>query len=272
VTTRFVHISDLHVGAHEDPEVEQGLARLVAEVEPQLVVASGDLSHRGRPEQLEHAASFLRSLGPPVLAVPGNHDMPYNAKRVLRPWSDFERIWETAEPTVSLPGLHVVGLNSASPFRRQGGDLGRGRLERGVARLNAAAPDALRVAVLHHHVTGAPWRAFTKRQVARRKRVLEELAGAGADLILGGHIHQATVIERHEFQALGDDTKTTIVVTAPGFGRPRPHRLGEARGLHVYEAEADAITVRTYGWSGAQFAPAAERRFARRYSAKRRRV
>lgn len=251
------------MGAHEDFEAAAGLAHFVERIQPQLIVASGDLSHRGRREQLEQAAGFLRGLGPPVLAVPGNHDMPYTPARLWRPWADFERIWKTTEPTVSLPGLHVVGLNSASPFRRQGGDLGRGRLERGVARLTAGAPDALRVAVLHHHVVGAPWRAASKRPVARRKRVLQALAGAGADLILGGHIHQATASERHEFQAVGAETHTTVVVTAPGFGRPRPRKLGEARGVQVYEADAEAIVVRTYGWSGGEWTPAAERRFKR---------
>ena len=239
------------------------LAHFVERVEPQVIVASGDLSHRGRRRQLEQAAGFLRGLGPPVLAVPGNHDMPYTPMRLFRPWSDFEQVWETTEPTVSLPDLHVVGLNSASRFRRQGGGLGGGRLERAVARLAAAPQDAFRVAVLHHHLVGAPWHAANKRPVARRKHVLHELAAAGADLILGGHIHQATVSERHEFEAVGDETRTTIVVTAPGFGQPRPRRLGEARGLHVYEADGEAIFVRTFGWTGGDWTLAAERRFRR---------
>ncbi len=251
------------MGAHEERDVEQALARLVEEVEPQLVVASGDLSHRGRREQLERAAEFLRSLGPPVLAVPGNHDLPYTPARFVRPWAEFERVWETTEPVASLPGLHVVGINSARPLHHQSGGLGGGRLGRAVARLGEAAPEALRVAVLHHHLVGAPWRAANKRPLARRKEVLHALAAAGADLILGGHIHQATVSERHEFQAVGAEERTTVVATAPGFGRPRPERLGEARGLHIYEADDEAIVVRTYGWSGEAWTPAAERRFPR---------
>lgn len=263
MTARLLHVSDLHVGAHEERGAEEQLRRLVERLEPQLVVASGDLSHRGRRDQLERAAAFLRSLGPPVLAVPGNHDMPYTPARLVRPWAEFERIWETTEPVASLPGLHVVGLNSASPFRRQGGGLGGARLGRGVARLAEAEPGAFRVVVLHHHLVGAPWRALNKRPVARRKAVLEALAAAGAELIVGGHIHQATVSERHEFQAVGDETPTTVVATTPGFGRPRPRRLGEAQGLNVYEAEAESIVVRTYGWSGSDWTPAAERRFPR---------
>jgi 3',5'-cyclic AMP phosphodiesterase CpdA len=264
VATRLLHVSDLHVGTHENFDVAAALTRLVEQVEPQLVVASGDLSHRGRAAELEQAAGFLRGLGPPVLAVPGNHDIPHTPARFRRPWTEFERIWETTEPTMSLPGLHVVGINSARPFRHQGGALGRERLERAVARLGEAEPDALRVAVLHHHLTGAPWRASRKRPLSRRKTVFHALAAAGADVILGGHIHQATVSERHEFEAAGPEARTTLLVTAPGFGQPRPRRIGEARGLHVIDADSDSIVVRTYGWSGSDWTPAAERRFRRR--------
>jgi 3',5'-cyclic AMP phosphodiesterase CpdA len=264
VAARLLHVSDLHVGAHEERNVEAGLARLVEQIEPQLVVASGDLSHRGRRGQLERAAEFLRSLGPPVLAVPGNHDLPYTPARFARPWAEFERVWDTTEPVASLPGLHVVGMNSARPFHHQSGGLGEGRLERAVARLGDAEPGALRVAVLHHHLVGAPWRSANKRPLARRDHVLRALASAGAELILGGHIHQATVSERHEFEAVGPETRTTVLATAPGFGQPRPRRLGEARGLQVYDADSEEIAVRTYGWNGDEWKPAAERRFARR--------
>jgi 3',5'-cyclic AMP phosphodiesterase CpdA len=263
VNARLLHVSDLHAGTHEEPEVEQALARLVERTEPQLVVASGDLANRGRRDQLERAAALLRSLGPPVLAVPGNHDLPYTPARFYRPWAEFERVWDTTEPTVALPGLHVVGLNSARPFRHQGGALTSAQLDRAAGRLGAAADGALRVAVLHHHLLGAPWRAARKRPVSRRNHVLQALVDAGADLILAGHIHQAAVSERHEFEAVGDEARTAVIAIAPGLGQPRPRRLGEARGLHLHEADGEAIVVRTYRWSGGDWTLGAERRFAR---------
>jgi 3',5'-cyclic AMP phosphodiesterase CpdA len=263
VDARLLHVSDLHTGTHEEPEVQRALARLVERTEPQLVVASGDLAHRGRREQLERAAALLRSFGPPVLAVPGNHDLPYLPSRFVRPWAEFERVWETTEPTATLPGLHVVGLNSARPFRHQGGALSGTQLSGARERLAAAEPGALRVAVLHHHLLGAPWRAAHKRPVSRRNHVLRALVDAGADLILAGHIHQVAVSERHEFEVVGDEARTAVVAIAPGLGQPRPRRLGEARGLHVHEADGDAIVTRTYRWSGGDWKLGAERRFLR---------
>lgn len=263
MNARLLHVSDLHVGTHQEQDAERALARLVERLEPQLVVASGDLAHRGRRRQLERAAELLRSLGPPVLAVPGNHDLPYTWTRFVRPWAEFERVWETTEPTASSPDLHVVGLNSARPFRHQGGALSNAQLERAAARIGAAEPGALRVAVLHHHLIGAPWRAARKRPVSRRNRVLRALVDAGADLILAGHIHQGAVSERHEFEVVGDDARTAVVAVAPGLGQPRPRRLGEARGLHVHEADEQAILVRTFRWSHGDWTLGAERRFLR---------
>jgi 3',5'-cyclic AMP phosphodiesterase CpdA len=263
VKARLLHVSDLHTGTHEEPEVGQALARLVERLEPQLVVASGDLAHRGRRAELERSAELLRSLGPPVLAVPGNHDLPHTPARFVRPWAEFERVWETTEPTASAPDLHVVGLNSARPFRHQGGALSQGQLERAAERLAAAEKGALRVAVLHHHLIGAPWRAARKRPVSHRRRVLHALAEAGAELILGGHIHQAAVSERYDFEVVGNEARTAVVAVAPGLGQPRPRRLGEARGLHLHEADADAIVVRTFRWSRGNWTPSAERSFLR---------
>lgn len=263
MNARLLHVSDLHVGTHQERDAERALARLVERLEPQLVVASGDLAHRGRRQQLERAAELLRSLGPPVLAVPGNHDLPYTWTRFVRPWAEFERVWGTTEPTASSPGLHVVGLNSARPFRHQGGGLSNAQLERGAERIGAGVPRALRVAVLHHHLIGAPWRAARKRPVSRRNRVLRALVDAGADLILAGHIHQGAVSERHEFEVVGDEARTAVVAVAPGLGQPRPRRLGEARGLHVHEADAEAILVRSFRWSRGDWTLGAERRFLR---------
>ena len=86
---------------------------------------------------------------------------------------------------------------------------------------------------------------------------------AGADLILAGHIHQAAVSERHEFEVVGGEARTAVVAIAPGLGQPRPRRLGEARGLHLHEADPDAIVVRTFLWSGGDWTLGAERRFVR---------
>lgn len=262
VAARILHVSDLHVGTREDAQVEAALIRLAGELRPDVVVASGDLTNRGRRDQHERARSLLLSLGAPVVAVPGNHDLPYTfPARFAAPWREFERAWETTEPTYASPSLHVVGLNSARPYRHQGGGLSDAQLRDAATRLGQAAPGAYRVVALHHHMIGAPWRAARKRPLARRDQVLHELVNAGADLIAGGHIHQAAVSERGEFEVVGEEARAVVISIAPGFGRPRPRRLGEARGLQVYEIESGALTVETHLWRGDDWALTARRSF-----------
>ena len=260
---RLIHISDLHVGAREEPEVESPLRALVERVAPEVVVATGDLTHRGRPDQHEHAAAFLRSLGPPVLAVPGNHDIPLlPPARFARPFAEFERRWQSTEPVFRSDALLVVGLNSVRPWRHQSGGLGEDRLERAAELLGEAPSTALRAVALHHHLTGAPWRT-RKRPVSRRGHVLAALVDAGAELILAGHIHQSAVSERREFEVSAGGESGVTVSIAPGLGQPRPRRRGEARGLHVYEAGADEIRVETYVWRESDWVLTAVRRFPR---------
>jgi 3',5'-cyclic AMP phosphodiesterase CpdA len=258
-----LHVSDLHFGKRDDPTIERAIATLVERVGPELVLATGDLTHRGRPDQHARAAAFLKGLGTPVVAVPGNHDIPYTfPARFTSPWVEFERHWETPEPVFSTPGLHVVGLNSVRPWRHQSGGIRDGQLERATERMQDAPEGALRIAALHHQMVGAPWRT-RKKPVARRTHVLARLVDSGAELILGGHIHQGTVSERHEFEVITGDVRGVVVSIAPGLGQPRPDRRGEARGLHVYTADERSIRVDTYIWRDDDWGLTAVRRFPR---------
>jgi 3',5'-cyclic AMP phosphodiesterase CpdA len=165
----------------------------------------------------------------------------------------------------------ACGLNSVRPWKQQGGALRREQIER-VARIFSEAPaGALKLVALHHHLMGAPWRT-AKRTIANRSSVLGGLVDAGAELIVSGHVHQSTVGERREFEVLareGGRVRGTTVAVAPGLGQPRPKRRGEARGLHVFEADERTLRVLTYAWApgvGAGlggWAQIADRRFAR---------
>lgn len=261
--TRILHVSDLHFGARDDPVLERALGGLAERVAPDLVVASGDLTHRGTREEHERAAAFLRRLELPVLAVPGNHDIPYTfPARFTQPWSEFERQWETTEPLHATESVHVVGLNSVRPWRHQSGGVRDAQLDRVAERLGLAHPGALRVVVLHHQMIGAPWRT-RKKPVANRNHVLARLVDSGAELILGGHIHQGTVSERHEFEVITGEARGVVVSIAPGLGQPRPQRRGEARGCVVYRADASTITVETSIWRDDDWGLTAVRTFPR---------
>ena len=260
---RLLHISDLHAGSVEETAVEQSLEPLLERTQPELIVITGDLTHRGRRREHERAAAFLRGLGRPLLVIPGNHDIPYTfPARFTRPWAEFERQWGTVEPVFRSDELMVVGLNSVRPWRHQSGQIRSAQIARTAELLAEAPKGALRVVALHHHLIGAPWRS-RKRPVAHRSKVLAGFVDAGAELILAGHIHQAAVSERHEFEVDRNGLRGVTVSIAPGLGQPRPNRRGEARGLHVYEASADSLLVQTYVWRADDWGLTARRHFPR---------
>ena len=261
--TRILHVSDLHFGARDDPILEAGLASLIERVNPELVIASGDLTNRGRRDQHERAAGFLNWLERPVLAIPGNHDIPYTfPARFTSTWAEFERQWQTTEPEYIGAGAHVVGLNSVRPWRHQSGGITDAQLTRATAKLTQASQEKLRVVALHHQMVGAPWRT-KKKPVARRTHVLGTLVDCGAELIIGGHIHQGAVSERHEFEVITGDARGVVVSIAPGLGQPRPKRRGEARGCVVYRADDRTLNVDTYIWREDDWGLTAVRTFPR---------
>ena len=261
--TRIVHISDIHVGTREETRLEQALRPLVADLDPELLLMSGDLTHRARPEQHERAAAFLRSLERPLVVVPGNHDIPtWSLARFTHTFREFDRQWPEREPVFRSETLFVAGLNSVRRWRHQSGALSAEQVARVARALDDAPEGALRVVALHHHMLAAPWRTW-KPPVSRRTRRLAALVDAGAELIVAGHVHQSAVSERREFSVVHGDERSALVTIAPGLGQPRPRRRGEARGLHVYEAERETLRVLTFIWRDDDWALTADRLYPR---------
>ena len=241
--------------------INSELMRLIAAVQPEVVIVSGDLAHRGRRDQIERATGLLRALGPPVIAVPGNHDIPYSVPaRFSHPWREFERQWETTEPVYRSDHLLVCGLNSVQPWRQQSGRLRRSSIERAAGLLASAPPGVFRLVFCHHHLICAPWRA-RKRPLSNRGFALRSLAEAGVDLIASGHIHQASACEWSEFDTSAG--RSLVLTSAPGLGEPRPRRRGEVRGLQLYSFESEEIAVETHIWQERSLVQIATRHFPR---------
>ncbi len=186
--TRIVHLSDLHFGAL-DPGLEAPLAARVRALAPDLIVASGDLTQRARAVQFAQARAFLQGLGAPVLAVPGNHDMPLHRplSRLLRPFRAWDRGWSPErEPVWQDDRVMVVGVNTADPYAWRRGVIRRAQLDR-VARVLAGAGTRARVVVMHHpleHLAGEDQALMRGAEMA-----LQALPGLGAQIVLSGHIH-----------------------------------------------------------------------------------
>jgi 3',5'-cyclic AMP phosphodiesterase CpdA len=248
--TVIAHISDLHFGA-DDPKVVDALRIELRENPPDLVAVSGDLTQGARRWEFRAARAFLDSLGAPVLAVPGNHDItPYNlAERFFDPYHRWRAlIAPETEPIWRDDRVAVLGLNTA---HRAGlhwdwsrGRVSGGALERLLARL-ASIPPQLRRVIVAHHPLMPPENAPRMVVAGKARRALDALAAAGVDVVLSGHVHR-----EYTRRGLGDGCPLIVQASTATSFRLR----GEPNAYNRVTFGADgAPIVETRVWTGSEW-------------------
>lgn len=72
---RIVHISDLHLGQTTDKVLVENLLKLVRDLQPQIILAAGDIVD-GEVDQIEEFADLFKRIEAPLgkYAVTGNHE------------------------------------------------------------------------------------------------------------------------------------------------------------------------------------------------------
>jgi 3',5'-cyclic AMP phosphodiesterase CpdA len=271
---RLLHVSDLHCGrpfmaAH----VEAALA--VARGEPfDAIVLSGDLTQRAREREFTAARDIVdrfRALAPTLL-VPGNHDAawwraPFGLGDYRRVHARYRQFIEAdLEPVLRVPGVTLVGLNSAwgtnpesltwypRDWRVKGG-LTTAQLDGARTRLAAAPAGDLRVLVVHHNVVRG--RLSNRWGLKHPERVLDALARLPLDLVCTGHDHEerVDVVQRAGARFLVSAANTLS-------SRARGHRPS---AVNVITADADGVHVQAWPFNGRAFEPGPmQARLARR--------
>lgn len=196
----LLQISDPHFGTERAPVVA-ALHTLVREIAPEVVVVSGDITQRARRKQFAAARAFVDGLGAPhVLVIPGNHDVPLFdvLTRVLAPYREHRRAFgDDLEPVLEAEDLLVLCVNTTRAYRHKHGEVSDAQIERVARRLRTARAEQLRVVVTHQ-----PAAVFRRKDARDRlrggERALRAWAAAGADVVLGGHIHFPYLLAMHE--------------------------------------------------------------------------
>src|SRR5437870_5323693 len=169
---RLLHLSDLHFGAHDEDLVE-AVERKADQLKPDLVVISGDFTQRARTEQFKEACEFLerlRETGHEVLGVPGNHDVPlYDVlRRFLSPLARYRRfIDETLCPFVELPGVAVLGVNTARSLTFKDGRINQDQVAFIRETFARTPSEATRVIVTHHPLFALEVGSEVERAIGR---------------------------------------------------------------------------------------------------------
>lgn len=188
--TRVLQMSDPHFGT-EQPQVVDALHRFIDSCAPDVLLLSGDITQRARRSQFDAAQRFLDRVTCPVLAIPGNHDIPlFNLfARFFNPYGNFRRTFgEHLEPEFSNPDVLIIGVNTTRASRHKDGEVSASQTARIIERLRQAEPEQLRIVMQHHPVRAVAESDNTNLLIGREQAV-PAWVDAGMDLLLGGHIH-----------------------------------------------------------------------------------
>lgn len=195
----FAHASDLHFGRSVCGDVAaRRICEAVRSARVDVLVVTGDLTHRGRMEEFEQ---FREAFGPlartgRLLVVPGNHD---------RLGDDVaDEIQSGARVSSWLgPGLGIVRVDSTGPQNRRlvdaWGELSARDLDRIDEAVDALPDRGVRAVALHHHPLPLPEEGVSERvarlvglrcgrELSRGRELVRRLAGR-CDLLLHGHRH-----------------------------------------------------------------------------------
>jgi 3',5'-cyclic AMP phosphodiesterase CpdA len=262
----FVHLSDLHFGAH-DPRLVDAVERRIEDIKPDLVVVSGDFTQRARTDQFEEACRFLarlRDSGHEVLGVPGNHDVPlYDVlRRFLSPLTRYKRyIDDSLCPYHELPDVAVLGINTARSLTFKDGRINEEQIafiRNSFARHHA---DTVRVLVTHHPLFALPIGDGPDlgKAIGGQDLALDAVADAGVDLLLAGHNHRASA---HHATDLVTGAGSALVIQA---GTATSTRLrDEEQSFNIIVTASDMVEVAVQAWDGQAFASCDSTRFVRR--------
>ena len=261
---RVLHLSDIHCGRAFVAQHVVAAETLAAATPFNAIVVSGDFSQRARVREFEQARVILDRLRDiaPTLVVPGNHDTawwraPFGIGDASRLHEDYQSsISAELEPTLRVPGVSIVGMNSAQgmlppamtwyprDWRVKGG-LTNAQLNSASRRIAESPAGDLRLLVVHHNIVRG--RLSNRWGLKHPEATLQRIAAMHPHVVCTGHDHE----ERAEL--IQHPLSQFIVSCANTLSnRVRHHRPAS---LNVIEATANAVTVTVWTFKDGEFVP-----------------
>jgi 3',5'-cyclic AMP phosphodiesterase CpdA len=258
---RLVHLSDLHFGAHDERLVE-AVEWQIDQLKPDLVVISGDFTQRARTEEFRQACEFLEGLrerGHEVLGVPGNHDVPlYDVlRRFMSPLARYRRfIDDTLCPFIELPGVAVLGINTARSLTLKDGRINRDQVEFIRETFARTARETMRVLVTHHPLLALRVGEEVERAIGRQEMALDAVEESGVDMLLAGHTHHASSQDASDLVTRAGG----VLVVQAGTATSTRVREQE-QSFNTIDIADGGATITVHAWDGDDFKPTDPNRY-----------
>ncbi len=243
----IAQITDLHAGYRVETatgalDTFESLARAVAHLNaltptPDVVLATGDLTHDTGPEAYQSLRAALAPLAMPLYVIPGNHDDTENLRGAFAQDGYLPADGRFLHYVVEGYSLRLIALDTTL-LGETGGLLCDERLAWLSARLEEA-PDRPTLVFMHHppFETGIP---FFDGIGCR--------GGAAMGEIVARHPHVETVLCGHVHRAIALRWHGTLVQVTPSTGYQYPLELRETEDISpVLEPPACRICVWTRG-------------------------
>jgi len=179
----IVQISDLHVGSQFLEEKFEQLVSEVNQLNPDVIVITGDLTNEGLMHEYEECKSLLTKFNSKkIIAMSGNHDYRNTGYLLFKKFFPFEAINELSDDVV------LVTLGTARPDRNEG-EVGY-RQNLWLARTMKKYKNKVKILAMHHHLIAIPDTGSDQLTVVDAGDVLRTILDTGVDLVLCGHKHR----------------------------------------------------------------------------------
>ncbi len=179
----IVQLSDLHVGSQFQPEVFETIVKEVNELNPDVIVITGDLTNEGLMKEYEKCKSLLKQFKTKkIISISGNHDYRNTGYLLFKKFFPFETINELDNDVI------LVTVGTARPDRNNG-EVGY-RQNLWLERTMKKYKDKIKIVAMHHHLIPIPDTGSDQLTVVDAGDVLRTVLDTQVDVVLCGHKHR----------------------------------------------------------------------------------
>lgn len=233
---RIAHVSDIHVGAHDEVTLD-GLAQDLHDAQVAATIVTGDLTMRARTHEFVRAKEVIDQFPGPTMVVIGNHDVPLTnpLHRMASPYGRYRtEVTGNLDPVLDLGSVRIQGLGSMPRWRWKSGRISERQSQDIRATFADSPPGTVRVVAMHH-----PPSSDDLESLAGGDGFEQALVDAEVDIVLAGHTHVPAV----DVLTVGSGARARSIIEVVA-GTATSHRTrGVVRSWSLLEITSHTLTV-----------------------------
>jgi 3',5'-cyclic AMP phosphodiesterase CpdA len=178
-------------------------------------------------------------------------------RRFLSPLARYRRyIDDTLCPFIELPGIAVLGINTARSLTFKEGRINQEQVEFIRETFARTPAETVRILVTHHPMFALQVGDEVQRAIGRQELALDAIEKAGVDMLLAGHMHHASTQSAADLVTRAGGA---LVVQA---GTATSTRVREQeQSFNTIDIADGFVTITVNAWKGDDFRPTDAQRY-----------